>query len=845
MSLQHYRRKRDFARTPEPRGRAGAERGPRPRFVVQKHAARNLHYDFRLELDGVLASWAVPKGPSLDPADKRLAVHVEDHPLDYAKFEGVIPEQQYGAGSVAIWDRGTWTPDGDPRRGYRDGHLKFTLHGEKLRGRWSLVRMKGRGEPKEPWLLIKDRDDEARPGHGDELLAQAPESVKSHRTVEDIAAKRKRARHGARTTATSAAKGSLPAHLEPELATLVETAPSGAGWLYEIKFDGYRILARVDAGGVRLVTRNGKDWTDRFATITRDLARCRLGPSWLDGEVCVLDARGRPTFSGLQQALSGEGGPILYFIFDAPFLDGRDLRALPLSERRDALEQALAKSGARSSLRFSAALAGDGRDVLAQACRNGLEGVLGKRADSPYRSVRTRDWIKLKCRQRQEFVIGGFSPPAGSRHGFGALLLGVHARNGGLRYAGRVGTGFDNATLDDLTRRLTRLRRADPPFVEPPRGRLARDVQWVDPRLIAEVSFAEWTTDGLVRQASFEGLREDKPQAEVTMETAQVAPRVAPRVVRRTVRTARGDRAVVSGVVITHPERVVYLDPQTTKLGVAEYYATVAPRLLPYLRGRPLSIVRCPEGAQKACFYQKHIGKADIPGVGFAMIEDGSGRHPYIVADTVKALAGLAQMNVLELHVWGARVATIERPDTMVLDLDPDPALPWSSVVAAARLVRALLQELGLDSLVKTTGGKGLHIVVPLERRHDWDQVKGFAQRIASHLAGTLPDQFTATMGKERRRGKIFVDYLRNARGATAVAPYSLRARPGATVATPLAWDELSPKVPPTAFTIVTVPARIARKLDPWADYENRRQRLTASMEQALGAKGRPRRART
>ena len=297
---------------------------------MQKHAARNLHYDFRLELDGVLASWAVPKGPSLDPADKRLAVHVEDHPLDYAKFEGVIPERQYGAGSVAIWDRGTWTPDGDPRRGYREGHLKFTLHGEKLRGRWSLVRMKGRGEPKEPWLLIKDRDDEARPGHGDELLAQAPESVKSHRTVEDIAAGRKRARHGARTTAASAAKGSLPAHLEPELATLVETVPSGVGWLYEIKFDGYRILARVDAGGVRLVTRNGKDWTDRFATIARDLARCRLGPSWLDGEVCVLDARGRPTFSGLQQAVSGEGGPMLYFIFDAPFLDGRDLRALPL-----------------------------------------------------------------------------------------------------------------------------------------------------------------------------------------------------------------------------------------------------------------------------------------------------------------------------------------------------------------------------------------------------------------------------------------------------------------------------------------------------------------------------------
>jgi len=850
MSLQHYRRKRDFAKTPEPEGHAAARRQQGLRFVVHKHAARQLHYDFRLELDGALASWAVPKGPSLDPAEKRLAVHVEDHPLEYAGFEGVIPERQYGAGSVVIWDAGTWIPDGDPRRAYRDGHLRFALAGKKLRGRWSLVRMKGRGEPKEPWLLIKERDDEARPGHGADLLALAPESVKSRRTVEDIAAGRRRARPSVaaaraktRRSNTSDRPGSpaaLPPRLAPELATLVAApAADAAGWLYELKFDGYRILARMDAKGVRLYSRNAIDWTDRFPGIARDLAARDLGPAWLDGEVCVLDSRGRPSFSALQRALSGEGRPMLYFVFDAPYLHGRDLRSLPLSERRSALERALGKPGARSSLRFSAALSGNGREVLAEACRNGLEGVIGKRADSPYRERRTRDWIKLKCRQRQEFVVVGYSSPAGSRHGFGSLLLGVHEAGGKLRYAGRVGTGFDDATLADIANKLARLRRDDPPLANPPRGRLARGVEWVEPRLVAEVSFAEWTGDGLVRQASFQGLREDKPQAEVKRERVQSAShgrkRTDPPGPRVRTSSSRDPLPAVADVTITHPDRVVFPDPHVTKLMVAEYYAQVAPRLLPHLADRPVSIVRCPEGTERQCFYQKHAGQATIPGMRSAMIEDGNGRHPYLVAETVKALAGLAQMNVIELHVWGARVASIERPDTLVLDLDPDPALPWARVVAAARLVRALLRELGLDPFVKTTGGHGLHVVLPLVGRHGWDPVKAFARSISVHLAGTLPDQFTATMGKEHRRGRIFVDYLRNARGATAVVPYSLRARPGATVATPLSWDELSAKVPPSQFTIATIPARIARKGDPWAGYEQRRQRLTAAMQRALG----------
>ena len=852
MGLQRYIRKRDFGKTPEPKGSVAAPRKRGLRFVVQKHAARRLHYDFRLELDGTLKSWAVPKGPSLDPADKRLAVHVEDHPLEYGKFEGMIPEKQYGAGPVVLWDRGTWSPEGDPRRGYREGHLKFTLSGKKLRGGWALVRMKGRGEPgKEPWLLIKERDAEAQPGHGADLLEEAPQSVKSGRTVEEIAAGRKKAQPRAKLTRTAPSKRiaapvgepvrALPAHIEPELATLVATAPTDTGWLYEIKYDGYRILARIDEGKVRLYTRKALDWTSRFPDIARDLEKLNLGPAWLDGEVCVLDSRGRTSFSALQRVLSGEsGGPALFILFDSPFLYGRDLRSLPVTERRDAFERALGKLDARSTLRFSAALAANGAEVHAQACKLGLEGVIGKRAASPYRHERTRDWIKLKCRQRQEFVIAGYTPPAGSRHGLGALLLGVHEKNGELRYAGRVGTGFDHATLTALEQKLARLRTDASQFTRPPAGRLARDVQWVKPTLVAEISFAEWTHDGHVRQASFEGLREDKKQDEVTRETPRAPPRGRKRSARAAVRAgaakvARAAPPMVGGVKISHPERIVYPDANISKLMVAKYYARVAPQLLPYVAGRPLSIVRCPDGTKGQCFFQKHVGDYEIPGVDVAMIKDSTGQNPYIVANSAKALVGLAQMNAIELHVWGAKVAAIERPDTMVLDLDPDPELPWATVVTAAQLTRALLDELGLDALVKTTGGKGLHVVVPLERRHSWDEVKGFAQGVATHLAKTLPEQFTATVSKARRRGKIFVDYLRNTRGATAVAPYSLRARPGATVATPLSWNELSAKVPPATFTIATVPERIAKKKDPWADYERHRQRLTAAMQRALG----------
>jgi bifunctional non-homologous end joining protein LigD len=831
MSLLQYRRKRDFAKTPEPEGkRQSSPSGLK--FVVQKHAARRLHYDFRLELDGTLKSWAVPKGPSLDPADKRLAVHVEDHPLAYGGFEGVIPDRQYGAGAVVVWDRGTWSPHEEPRHGYKSGHLKFHLDGEKLHGDWALVRMQGRRQgDKENWLLIKEKDAAARPGKGSILVDSEPASVVTGRTVEEVG-DGKTAKSARKKKATAPkAKAKLPTadNIEPQLATLVVEVPESDDWIYELKFDGYRILAQIDDGVVRLFTRNHHDWTARFPDIAKDIQGLPVKSAWLDGEVCVFDPHGVSSFGALQRVLAGESSEVpMYMLFDLLFIDGEDLRNAPLLERKQRLAELLKKQGARSSLRLSPHSEGDGGDAFRQACAAGLEGLVGKRPDGAHVDGRSRDWIKLKCKQRQEFVIAGFTRPAGNRAAFGALLLGIYEKNGELRYAGRVGTGFDDALLKNMLKRLQAIETDSPPIEHLPKGPSWHGVRWVRPQLVAEVSFAEWTSDGLLRQAVFEGLREDKPPRRVTRErtAAAAAPRKAASVKRSAPRRDVG----VAGVVITHADRVVFPDSVYTKLDVARYYEKMAPQILPYIKNRPLSIVRCPSGARTECFFQKHAAEHDIEGVKIVSIEDGNGANNYLLANSVKALVGLAQMGTIELHIWGATMPRIEQPDTLVFDLDPDTDLPFTRVIEAAKLIRVLLDTIGLRSFVKTTGGKGLHVVVPLARRQSWDEAKDFAKDVASHIATTLPDLFTAQLSKARRKGKIFIDYLRNGRGATAVAPYSLRARAHATVAMPIAWNELRPALHPDAFNLGTVPDKVRRRKDPWADYGDAGQAVTAKM---------------
>lgn len=854
MSLARYQQKRDFKVTPEPAGAAPTARAKTTarRFVVQKHAASHLHYDLRLELGGVLLSWAVPKGPSLNPADRRLAVHVEDHPVEYRDFEGIIPEGEYGGGSVIVWDRGEWTPEGDPDADYQRGRLKFRLAGEKLRGGFSLVRMHGRRGERgaDNWLLLKQRDDEAD-ADGERLVRDRPDSVLSGRSVEAVAAEPARVWGSkARTTRARRPRAARPAEpappppsasptalapagrpppqLAPALATLVETAPAGPAWLHEVKYDGYRLLARIDGDDLRLLTRRGEDWSPRFPWLVEALrARVPLDRALLDGELVHLGADGITRFGELQRALSeGRHDPLVYFAFDLLHLQGIDLRPLPLDQRKQLLAELLPVQPRPGRVRLSEHILGQGAPLLERACRLGLEGVISKRRDAPYRSGRHRDWLKIKCGQRQEAVIGGFNPARSGGRKLGALLLGVYDDAGALIYCGKVGSGLDFAGAAALRERLEPLITRDSPFERrPPVGAHTR---FVRPAVVAELSFSGWTRDGRMRHPVFEGLREDRRPAEVHRErplplTAALT-RAPPPAARR------GAPSEVPGMPLSHPERVLFPADDITKRGLAEYYAATAPWILPWIAGRPLSVLRCPDGVAKPCFFQRHLRGELPPGVRAADL-DGEDGDPYLYIDDARGLLGLVQLGVIELHVWGSTVARPDDPDRLVIDLDPDDAVPWARVRDTALAVRARLEDLGLRSFLKTTGGKGLHVVAPLTPgAQTWDQVKAFARGVAHEFARAAPALFTAAASKAGRAGKIYVDYLRNYRGSTSVAPYSVRARPGAPVSAPLAWDELATLASSQVFTLTNLGARLNDDIHgPWRELPNTRQSLHAA----------------
>lgn len=814
--LHSYRQKRDFTQTPEPSGQ-GESCSAGLQYVIQKHWASHLHYDLRLELDGAMKSWAVPKGPSYDPADKRMAVQVEDHPIAYNRFEGQIPSGQYGAGKVIVWDKGWWQPHGDPGQGYRDGKLKFTLHGHKLQGQWTLVRMRGRSGEKQPaWLLIKEQDDFARPASVFKLVDAMPDSVL---TLPPIDAPRPQARSSQSLQPKAAP---LPQRLAPQLATLAETPPHDLSeWQWELKFDGYRMLTRIHAGSVRLFTRNGIDWTDRMPALTAALANLPVKSAWLDGEVLMLDSRGHPDFQALQNAFDGHiTQDLVYYLFDLPYIDGQDLRPLSLLERKQMLSS-LIDTAATPNIRFSQAFDAAPQDLVASACKLGFEGIVGKRKTAAYTSRRTSDWIKLKCSRRQEFVIGGYTDPQGHRQGLGSLLLGVHGDDGRLRYAGNVGTGFTDRSLEQLRKKLVRLASASSPFAK---GQATpRNAHWVQPLLLAEVSFAEWTQSGKLRHPVFHGLRDDKPATAITREQ--------PEPLSSMTKNAAAIHKLPSGLKVTSPERII--DPSTgvTKLDLVRYYALVAPLMMEHLKHRPVALLRAPDGVNGERFFQKHLERAEIDGI--EALEPGldKGHAPLLEVARAQGLLAGAQMNVIEYHSWNARKDRILRPDRMTFDLDPGEGVAWVHVLEAAQLVQVFLQELGLAAFLKTSGGKGLHVVTPIKRLHDWNTVKGFSRAVVQHLASTIPQRFVAKSGPRNRVGKIFVDYLRNGFGATTACAWTARARPGMGISVPVAWSELDRLKSGSHWSLQTVEQRLRTGNSPWADYPASAVSITTAMK--------------
>jgi len=796
------------------------------RFVVQKHDATRLHYDFRLEWDGALKSWAVPKGPNLDPTVKVLAVEVEDHPLEYRTFEGRIPEGNYGAGNVIVWDQGTWTPIDEPAAAFKKGRIKFELHGKKLKGIWNLVRMRTADESRANWLLIKHEDEFARPKSEYDVLEAEPESVISGKPLTTRLRPDRRSRAGERVERRSEG---LPG-FSPQLATPVKRPPEGSEWIHEIKFDGYRLIGRKSGETVRLFTRSGQDWTERFASIARQLQALPVRDAVLDGEVVALAENGVSDFQRLQNAMkSGTESQLKYYLFDLPWCEGQDLQAEPLVERKRRLHKILQSNAQKHPhVVYSEHVQSKGGQMLALACRQGLEGLISKRAESPYEQRRSRNWVKSKCRRGQEFVIGGYTEPAGSRTAFGALLLGYHEPSGGLRYCGRVGTGFDETTLASMHKRLKMLEQRKTPFENPPAGSAVRGVHWVRPKLVAEVSYHEATRDHQLRQPVFHGLREDKPAAEVVWETQVGKPTNG--AVSGNGKRRRAESSNAGTMRMTHPEKILFPEIGLTKAALGGYYELVSEWMLSHVADRPLMLIRCPEGVERGRFVQKHWTATLPKALSKIDVREKSETEPHIVVRDVAGLIALAQISAIEIHPWGSSTAAIETPDRLIFDLDPGPNVKWERVADGALAVREELKRVGLSSFVKTSGGKGLHVVVPLRPRAGWDVSKDFSRAIAERVAQASPGEFVTTMTKSRRVGRIFIDYHRNGRGATCVAAFSLRARGAAPVSAPVEWSGLRKLGAGDAVTIADVAKNPERMAAAWKEFGRVRQSLTADV---------------
>ena len=805
MALEEYRRKRDFHKTSEPPPRRITPRQKSLSYLIQKHEATRLHYDFRLELDGVLLSWAVTKGPSINPADKRLAVRTEDHPLSYGRFEGTIPQGEYGGGTVMLWDTGSWEPIGDPREWLKKGHLTFSLHGNRLKGKWGLVRMRGE-EKRENWLLIKEDDSEARRDLNGDFLEDLSFSVTSGRSMDEIAQRETgKPRNTSRQNSLDNLEKLVQQYPDVQLATLADVAPEGERWLHEIKFDGYRLFGFVSAGEACIRTRNGKEWTERFPSIAGALKTLKAKSAVLDMEAVILDKQGRSNFQNLQAALGdgGDSNAIVAYVFDLLYLNGKDFTKLPLIERKDKLQELMTASKEDNVLLFSRHLSGQGAELFEQARLKGLEGIVSKDGTAPYVAGRQRSWLKIKCALRQEFIILGYSDARTGSRAIGALYLG-YKKNKALKYAGKAGTGFTMKSARDLAGRFEKMAIEKPTLTRAEATGLAAgewgSIHWIEPSLLCEVSFTEWTEDGHIRHPSFQGLRDDKEAAEVKQEvTVKLA-------------VEKPGKLLVNGINITHPDRVISETGHITKGGLAQYYSGVAAFIMPQLVKRPLSLLRCPSGIDGECFFQRNPGKGLGPDVKPFDFNHNGKKYEYLYIEDVKGLIEAVQMGSIELHPWGAPIDSIDYPDRMIFDLDPAPDVPFEAVKLAAEDLRKRLQNKGLESVLKCTGGKGLHVTVPLAGKDKWPAVKSYAGALAKEMVDAVPEAYIATMSKAKRTGKIFIDYFRNDYTATAIVDYGVRARPGAPVALPIEWKELKNLKSASQFTMADVLKRVKGK---------------------------------